>query len=164
VVRCEPIIEEESGEKTSEFDVACYFTSLEEDSRNLLDAFVAWKILRSARADEERTAASPLAGRRMPGSRTAPRTQRGAGTARKPARKTGGRKAAGRKRTTAGKPARPTAVGAGKSTERKSWSGKSSRGGSASRGRSGTTARGRGSSPPRSRRPDKKPAGSGGRR
>lgn len=154
VVRCEPVLEEETGEKTSEFDLACYFTTLEEDSRNLLDAFVAWKLLRTARAEEERTAASPMAGRRVAGTRRAPRTSRSSEGTRRPARKSTGRKPAGRKHASsssarpAGKTRRAAAPRTGKAPERKSWSGKS----------------GRSSAPARSTRTDKKPIGSGGRR
>ena len=55
VVRCEPAAKangEEMAER--EYDLACCFTALEPDARNLLDAFVAWRLLRSVRSDDER--------------------------------------------------------------------------------------------------------------
>ena len=65
VVRCEPIsVKQVSESADAEYDLACCFTSLEEDSRNLLDAFVAWKFLRGMRDDEDRTARRPVAARR----------------------------------------------------------------------------------------------------
>ena len=58
VVRCEPVRswDSESLPEASDrlYEIACYFTSVEEESRNLLDAFVAWKLLRGLHSGEER--------------------------------------------------------------------------------------------------------------
>jgi hypothetical protein len=155
VVRCEPVVEEESGEKTSEFDVACYFTTLEEDSRNLLDAFVAWKLLRTARADQDRTAASPMAGRRVAGTKRMPRTARSGSGPRRPAGKPTDRKPAGRGHGADRSTPRPgeksshaPASRTGRAADRKSWGGKSDRNNPASR----------------PRQTDRKPTGGGGHR
>jgi hypothetical protein len=56
VVRCEevPPVEGEGGER--EYQLACCFTALEPDAQSLLEAFVAWRVLRTARFDTEREA------------------------------------------------------------------------------------------------------------
>jgi hypothetical protein len=149
-VRCEPVPTEDPADEASEFDVACSFTTLEPEARNLLDAYVAWKLLRSARADEERASASPMAGRRTPGVRRGPRTTRAATGGRKPARKSAAGKhtPSGTSPGPARKGRRTSAAHTGRPTGRKTWSGKSSRTGAAAR----------------PKRNDRKPVGSGGRR
>src|SRR5262249_18876538 len=58
VVRCEPTAQADGPDTEREYDLACCFTALEPDARNLLDAFVAWRLLRSVRTEEPRPSAS----------------------------------------------------------------------------------------------------------
>jgi len=70
VVRCEPA-PSAAGEPAAdpEYDLACCFTALEPDAKNLLDAFVAWRLLRSVRIVEERSAHLRAPGRLAGGAR-----------------------------------------------------------------------------------------------
>ena len=67
IVRCERVPEEEQLADEGEFDLACCFTALEGESKNLLEAYVAWKLLRSAHAEEVKVASGnrrhPVSGR-----------------------------------------------------------------------------------------------------
>ena len=58
VVRCEQTPQADGADADREYDLACCFTALEPDARNLLDAFVAWRLLRSVRTPEEPRASS----------------------------------------------------------------------------------------------------------
>ena len=67
IVRCDRVPDEEQLGDEHGFDLACCFTSLDAESKNLLEAYVAWKVLRSAHAEEEKIAAGnrrhPVSGR-----------------------------------------------------------------------------------------------------
>jgi hypothetical protein len=58
VVRCEQTPQPDGEAADREYDLACCFTALEPDARNLLDAFVAWRLLRSVRSEEPRMSSS----------------------------------------------------------------------------------------------------------
>ncbi len=114
VVRCEAIPEEEKLADDGEFDVACCFTSLDVESKSLLEAYVAWKLLRSAHADEERGAVS----RHLAAAGPRPDVRRGGrgvghGPRKNAARRNGGRK---------------------KGPPREGWTGRGGRGGPRTRG------------------------------
>jgi hypothetical protein len=78
VVRCE--LTSAAGDEAPadpEYDLACCFTALEPDAKNLLDAFVAWRLLRSVRVTEERTAHLRAPGRLAGGARPGPHSRQG---------------------------------------------------------------------------------------
>jgi hypothetical protein len=80
VVRCDRVPEEERTGDEQEYDVACCFTSLDGESKSLLEAYVAWKLLRSAHAGEERAATHgrpAAAARGMGGSPSRPPRRHG---------------------------------------------------------------------------------------
>ena len=55
VVRCDPVPPPpDETEAEPEYELACCFTALTEDAQTVLDAFVAWRLLRTVRAEEER--------------------------------------------------------------------------------------------------------------
>ena len=106
IVRCERVPEEEQWGDEGEFDLACCFTSVDTESKNLLEAYVAWKLLRSAHADEVKTASGnrrhPVSGRPEMRGREHPAAQgaRHGGARRHPRKKStrpkGGRDHTGR--------------------------------------------------------------------
>lgn len=96
VVRCEPVPGPVPGTESQppEYEMACCFTALESDARNLLDAFVAWRLLRSVRADEERSAHLRTGATRASGPRHAASHARGGSFRTRPGGR-GGRPAPG---------------------------------------------------------------------
>jgi len=62
VVRCEQAGQANGAETDREYNLACCFTALEPDARNLLDAFVAWRLLRSVRSEEPRASSHGAGG------------------------------------------------------------------------------------------------------
>lgn len=70
VVRCEAAAQPNGADGDREYDLACCFTALEPDARNLLDAFVAWRLLRSVRSEEPRPSASHGSGHGGSAART----------------------------------------------------------------------------------------------
>jgi hypothetical protein len=77
VVRCEQTPQADGADADREYDLACCFTGLEPDARNLLDAFVAWRLLRSVRSEEPRASASHGASHGGTHARGAPRARFG---------------------------------------------------------------------------------------
>jgi hypothetical protein len=119
VVRCDPVPAGPDDEGADpEYELACCFTALSEDAQTVLDAFVAWRLLRTVRAEEERaaphvrppvrTAAHSRSGPRRPSPGAAPRGGgRGRpGTGPRYSDRTGPREAAHRGSAPHGRPRR----------------------------------------------------------